>query len=61
MKDVYNANDTSSSDVEDSHYEKDKGGYDVVTRATSKSRTYIRGSYPSEMASHLKQKLLMVP
>ena len=32
---VYNANDTSSSDVEDSHYEKDKGGYDVVTRATT--------------------------
>ena len=26
---VYNANDTSSSDVEDSHYEKDKGGYEV--------------------------------
>ncbi len=31
---VYNANDTSSSSEKDSHGEYDKGGYDVVTRAT---------------------------
>lgn len=41
---VYNANDTSSSDVEDSHYEKDKGGYDVVTRATTNHGLH-RGSF----------------
>ena len=51
---VYNANDTSSSDVEDSHYEKDKGGYDVVTRATTNH------GVSKEMQS-LKQKLLMIP
>lgn len=55
---VYNANDTSSSDVEDSHYEKDKGGYDVVTRATTNHGLH-RGSF-KEMQS-LKQKLLMIP
>ena len=44
---VYNANDTSSSDVEDSHYEKDKGGYDVVTRATTNHGLH-RGSYQTE-------------
>ena len=37
-------NDTSSSDVEDSHYEKDKGGYDVVTRATTNHGLH-RGSF----------------
>ena len=31
---VYEATNTSSSDVLDSHNEYDKGGYDVVTRAT---------------------------
>ena len=31
---VYNAGDVSSSDEVDSHNEYDKGGYDVVTRAT---------------------------
>ena len=31
---VYNASDVSSSDELDSHGEYDKGGYDVVTRAT---------------------------
>ena len=31
---VYNASDVSSSDVLDSHNEYDKGGFDVVTRAT---------------------------
>ena len=41
---VYNANNTSSSDVEDSHYEKDKGGYDVVTRATTNHGLH-RGSF----------------
>lgn len=41
---VYAANDTSSSDVEDSHYEKDKGGYDVVTRATTNHGLH-RGSF----------------
>ena len=35
-EDVYNAGDASSSDVLDSKKESDKGGYDVVTRATAK-------------------------
>ena len=41
---VYNADNTSSSDVEDSHYEKDKGGYDAVTRATVNHGLH-RGSF----------------
>ena len=32
---VYNANNTSSSDILDSHNEYDKGAFDAVTRATS--------------------------
>ena len=53
---VYNANDTSSSDVEDSHYEKDKGGYDVVQLQI----TDFTEEVSKEMQS-LKQKLLMIP
>lgn len=41
---VYNADNTSSSDVEDSRAELDKGGYDVVTRA-SVNHGLHRGSY----------------
>lgn len=41
---VYNADNTSSSDAEDSRYEKDKGGYDVVTRATVNHGLH-RGSF----------------
>lgn len=41
---VYNANNTSSSDVLDSRQELDKGGYDVVTRATANHGLH-RGSY----------------
>ena len=41
---VYNAGDASSSDVLDSKKESDKGGYDVVTRATAKHGLH-RGSY----------------
>lgn len=41
---VYNAKDTSSSDVKDSRQELDKGGYDVVTRATANHGLH-RGSY----------------
>ncbi len=43
-EDVYNAGDASSSDVLDSKKESDKGGYDVVTRATAKHGLH-RGSY----------------
>lgn len=41
---VYNATDTSSSSELDSHNEADKGGFDVVTRATANHGLY-RGSY----------------
>ena len=41
---VYNADNTSSSDVEDSRGELDKGGFDVVTRATANHGLH-RGSY----------------
>ena len=44
LEDVYNAGDASSSDVLDSKKESDKGGYDVVTRATAKHGLH-RGSY----------------
>lgn len=43
-EDVYNAGDASSSDVLDSKKESDKGGYDVVTRATTNHGLH-RGSY----------------
>ena len=43
-EDIYNAGDASSSDVLDSKKESDKGGYDVVTRATAKHGLH-RGSY----------------
>lgn len=43
-EDVYNAGDASSSDVLDSKKESDKGGYDVVTRATANHGLH-RGSY----------------
>lgn len=43
-EDVYNAGNASSSDVLDSKKESDKGGYDVVTRATAKHGLH-RGSY----------------
>ena len=43
-EDVYNAGDASSSDVLDYKKESDKGGYDVVTRATAKHGLH-RGSY----------------
>lgn len=43
-EDVYNAGDASSSDVLDSKKESDKGGYDVITRATAKHGLH-RGSY----------------
>ena len=43
-KDVYNAGNASSSDVLDSKKESDKGGYDVITRATAKHGLH-RGSY----------------
>lgn len=43
-EDVYNAGNTSSSDVLDSKKESDKGGYDVVTRATANHGLH-RGSY----------------
>ena len=43
-EDVYNAGDASSSDVLDSKKESDKGGYDVVTRATAKHGLH-HGSY----------------
>lgn len=43
-EDVYNAGDASSSNVLDSKKESDKGGYDVVTRATAKHGLH-RGSY----------------
>lgn len=41
---VYNASDTSSSSELDSHNEADKGGFDVVTRATANHGLH-RGSY----------------
>ncbi len=41
---VYNADDTASSTIKDSHNELDKGGYDVVTRATTNHGMH-RGSY----------------
>lgn len=43
-EDIYNAGDASSSDILDSKKESDKGGYDVVTRATAKHGLH-RGSY----------------
>ena len=43
-EDVYNACNASSSDVLDSKKESDKGGYDVITRATAKHGLH-RGSY----------------
>lgn len=43
-EDIYNAGDASSLDVLDSKKESDKGGYDVVTRATAKHGLH-RGSY----------------
>lgn len=43
-EDVYNAGDASSSDVLDAKKESDKGGYDVVTRATANHGLH-RGSY----------------
>ena len=43
-EDVYNAGNASSSDVLDSKKESDKGGYDVVTRATANHGLH-RGSY----------------
>ena len=43
-EDIYNAGDASSSDVLDSKKESDKGGYDVITRATAKHGLH-RGSY----------------
>ena len=43
-EDIYNAGDASSSNVLDSKKESDKGGYDVVTRATAKHGLH-RGSY----------------
>ena len=43
-EDIYNAGDASSSDVLDSKKESDKGGYDVVTRATANHGLH-RGSY----------------
>ena len=43
-EDIYNAGDASSSDVLDSKKDSDKGGYDVVTRATAKHGLH-RGSY----------------
>ena len=43
-EDVYNADNASSSDVLDSKKESDKGGYDVITRATAKHGLH-RGSY----------------
>ena len=41
---VYNAGDTSSSSTVDSNGETDKGGFDVVTRATTKHGLH-RGSF----------------
>ncbi len=41
---VYHATDTSSSSTKDSHGEYDKGGFDVVTRATVNHGLH-RGSY----------------
>ena len=41
---VYQAGNTTSSDEVDSHDEKDKGGFDVVTRATTNHGLH-RGSY----------------
>lgn len=41
---VYNADNTDSSDVLDSHKEYDKGGFDTVTRATVNHGLH-RGSY----------------
>lgn len=41
---VYNADNASSSDVQDSRGELDKGGFDVVTRATANHGLH-RGSY----------------
>ena len=41
---VYNATNTDSSNELDSHDEKDKGGYDVVSRATTNHGLH-RGSY----------------
>lgn len=43
-EDVYNAGNASSSDVLDSKKESDKGGYDVITRATAKHGLH-RGNY----------------
>lgn len=43
-EDVYNAGNASSSDILDSKKESDKGGYDVITRATAKHGLH-RGSY----------------
>ena len=43
-EDVYNAGNASSSDVLDSKKESDKGGYDVITRATANHGLH-RGSY----------------
>ena len=53
---VYNANDTSSSDVEDSHYEK----VDMTSLLVQLQITDFTEEVSKEMQS-LKQKLLIVP
>ena len=50
---VLNPTDTSSSDVADSHGEYDKGGYDVVTRATL-NHGISRTSFQSMFSINLK-------
>ncbi len=51
---VYNADDTASSTIKDSHEEYDKGGYDVVTRATTNHGMH-RGSYQSSTTVNTKE------
>ncbi len=51
---VYNADDDASSTIQDSHEEYDKGGYDVVTRATTNHGMH-RGSYQSSTTVNTKE------
>ena len=52
---VYNATNTDSSDVLDSHDEYDKGGFDAVTRAT-KNHGLHRGSFQQDVTIHTADK-----
>lgn len=51
---VYNASDTSSSTELDSHNETDKGGFDVVTRATA-NHGPARGAFQCTSVFHTEE------